>query len=183
MSASPRFEITATVAPNPEARSDTPALRVCNRWAWVALFAVVLLSGCSALAPTVPPGITLADLRFTDLTVFETAGVMVVRLSNENPEPMFIEGGSYDLFVDGVKIGQALSDHQLEVPALATATDEMEIFLNNLAIATRVKAIFETGAFDYRIKARVYERGDLRRKTHRVSKDGFFSFEDVDGRP
>ncbi len=172
-------KLTASLAPIPTSRPRTLLAPSARGLVALLVLVVLLFTGCSALAPSVPPGVTLADLRFTDVTVFETAGVMVVRLTNENPEPMLIEGGSYDLFVDGVRIGQALSDHRIEVPALATATDEMEIYLNNLAIATRVKTIFETGAFDYRIKARIYARGDLGRRTHKVSKDGFFSFDQV----
>lgn len=147
----------------------------------LAAIAIVLLSmGCAAFDPSEPPDVALADLRFTDLTVFETSGTAVVRLSNANPEPMVVTGGTYDLYVDGVRIGRALSDRRIELPRLGTATDDVELFVNNLALATRIKSIFDTGAFDYRIKAKVYVAGDYGTRTHRVVKDGYFSFHEAD---
>ena len=103
-----------------------------------ALVAALALSGCASLG-LVAPDVSLVDLKFTDLTMFETSGIFTVRLTNENPEPMFIEGGVYNLYLGGWRIGKGLSDHRVEVPPLSTATDEVELHLSNLAIATQPK--------------------------------------------
>ncbi len=137
--------------------------------------ALTLCSGCASLGLT-PPDVSLVDLRFTDLTMFETSGIFTVRLTNENPEPLVIEGGVYNLYLGGWKIGKGLSNHRFEVPPLATATDEVELHLSNLAIATQLRSIYESGVADYRIKAKVYVEGGFGRRRVTIENEGRFDF-------
>lgn len=136
----------------------------------------LLLGACSASYREVPPQINLVDLRFTDITVFETAGVMVLRLSNENPDPLAIEGGVYELFIDGRRLGRALSDRNFAIPRLASETVEVPFRIGNLAFATRLKGIIDRGSFDYRLEASVYVASHRGRKTLHVEKGGYFDF-------
>ncbi|MCP3958081.1 MAG: LEA type 2 family protein [bacterium] len=139
------------------------------------LLALILLTGCASLG-LVEPDVTLVNLKFTDLTVFETSGIFIVRLANENPEPLVVEGGVYNLYLGGFRIGKGLSDHHIEVPALGTAIDEVELHMSNLAIATQLRSILDSGIVDYRIKAKVYvDRGYGRRKVT-VEHEGRFDF-------
>lgn len=141
-------------------------------------FVVVLLNGCATLSLQAPD-VTLVNLEFTDLTLFETSGQFVVRLANENPEPLRIEGGVYSLYVDDLRIGKGLSDRQFEVAPFSTETDTVEVHVNNLAMATRMQSIFETGAFDYRIKAKIHVATDLGRRSLSLTKEGYFDFEEA----
>ncbi len=148
------------------------------------LLAAILLcapfAGCATLS-LAPPDITLVNLEFKDLTLFETSGVFTVRLANENPEPLVVEGGVYNLYLGGVRVGKGLSDHRLEVPPLGTATDDVELFVNNLAVATRLRGVFDTGVADYQIKAKVYVRGSYGRRTLKVTQSGCFDFKEAGG--
>lgn len=145
-----------------------------------ALLLCVPLASCTTLG-LAPPDITLVNLEFKDLTLFETSGVFTVRLANENPEPLVVEGGAYSLYLGGIRVGKGLSDHRLEVPPLGTATDDVELFVNNLAMATRLKEIFDTGVADYQIKAKVYVRGSYGRRTLKVTQSGQFDFKGAGG--
>ncbi len=136
--------------------------------------ALVLTSGCASFG--LKPDVSLVDLKFTDLTMFETSGIFTVRLTNENPEPMVIVGGVYNLYLGGWRIGKGLSDHRFEVPPLATATDEVELHLSNLAIATQLRSIYDSGVADYRIKARVYIEGGAGRRKVTIENEGRFDF-------
>ncbi len=136
---------------------------------------LVLLSGCSTLGLT-PPDVSLVDLNFTDLTMFETSGIFTVRLTNENPEPLFVEGGVYNLYLGGWRVGKGLSDHRLEVPPLSTATDEVELHLSNLAMATQLRSIYDSGVADYRIKARIYVESGYGRRKLTIENEGSFDF-------
>lgn len=143
----------------------------------LAPFAVLtLLAGCTTFG-LLEPDVTLVDLEFTDLTLFETSGVFTVRLANENPEPLMVDGGVYNLYLGGLKIGKGLSNHRIEVPALGTATDEVELHLNNLAIATQVRSIWDSKVLDYRLKGRVYVEGGYGRKTLKIENEGRFDLE------
>ena len=158
---------------NPSTRSIACATRLVLVTA--ALVAVLALSGCTSLG-LIEPDVSLVDLKFTDLTMFETSGIFTVRLTNENPEPMSIEGGVYNLYLGGWRIGKGLSDHRIEVPPLSTATDEVELHLSNLAIATQLRSIYESGIADYRIKARIYVESGYGRRKVTIENEGRFDF-------
>ena len=136
---------------------------------------VALTTGCATFG-LIEPDVSLVNLKFTDLTVFETSGIFTVRLTNENPEPLIVEGGVYNLYLGGLRVGKGLSNHRLEVPPLSTATDEVELHLSNLAIATQVRSIYESGVADYRIKAKVYVEGGFGRRRVTVENEGRFDF-------
>lgn len=153
-------------------------------WVFVTILGLVAssLMGCATFGPA-PPDITLVNLQFTDLTLFETSGVFIVRLANENPEALAVQGGVYTLYVDGIRVAKGLSDHRFSVPALSSVTDEIEVRVSNLAMATRLQSIFERGAFDYEIRAKVYVSGRLGQQTLRLSQSGFFDFDKVNQKP
>ncbi len=150
---------------------DSIPRKPAGRIAWIAVLA--LFTGCASLG-LVEPDVTLVDLEFTDLTLFETSGVFTVRLANENPEPLVVDGGVYNLYLGGSKVGKGLSDHRIEVPALGTATDEVELHLNNLAIAGQVRSLWESKVFDYRLQGRVYVETGYGRRKLRIESEGRF---------
>ena len=128
------------------------------------------------------PEITLVDLDLTDLTLFETSGIFTVRLANENPEPLAVSGGVYNLYLGGWKIGKGLSNHAIEIPALGTATDEVELHLSNLAIATQIRSLYESGIVDYRIKAKIYIERSYGRRSMTINNEGRFDFNSNGGK-
>lgn len=157
-----------------DAPRSSPTRRPPRRLA-VLLLALLPLAGCASFG-LIEPDVSLVNLRFTDLTVFETSGVFTVRLTNENPEPMFVQGGVYNLYLGGFRIGKGLSNRRLEVPPLATATDEVELHLSNLAIASQLRSIYDRGVADYRIKARIYVETGYGRRRVKVENEGRFDF-------
>ena len=103
--------------------------------------------------------VTLVDLEFTDLTMFETTGEFTVRLANENPDPLRISGGVFKLYLNGVKVGKALSSEAVEVPRLGTATQRVSLHVNNVALITRLATLMQEPVLDYQIKTRLYVDG------------------------
>ena len=149
----------------------------------LGLAAVVLAgTGCTALGVT-PPDVTLVNLEFTDLTVFETTGEFTIRLSNLNPEPLTIEGGVFTLYLNGRKVGRGLTSEVMEVPHLGTTTQKVEIFVNNLSLATRISELLEQPVLDYRLKSKLHLRTSY--GTRRLTSDytGSFSFSGEDEAP
>jgi len=142
----------------------------------VPIAVLTLCAGCASFG-LLAPDVTLVNLEFTDLTLFETSGVFTVRLANENPEPLLVDGGVYNLYLGGLKIGKGLSDQRIEVPGLGTATAEVQLHMNNLAVATQLRSIWESGILDYRLKARIYVEHGYGRKTLRIENEGTFDLE------
>ena len=114
---------------------------------------LLLLAGCQ----TSPgPAVSLVNVGFTHSTAFETTATFTLRLSNETPKPMQLEGGAYKIYLNGLYVGEGLSDATIQLPRLATATQDVTVHLSNLRMITRIKPIIESRSFDYRIKSVLY---------------------------
>lgn len=132
--------------------------------------------GCASLGYFTPPDVTLVDVRFADLTLFESAGVLTVRVANENNDPITVDGGVYNLYLNGMKVGKALSDAQFEIRRLSSATAEVDIFINNLALATRIKKIIDLGTVDYRLKGKFFLDRSVGRRQIAFDHSGRYTF-------
>lgn len=113
----------------------------------------ILLAGCASRPG---PRVNLVNVRFTTATAFETTARFTLRLSNETPEPMQLNGGVHKIYVNGLYVGEGLNGDSLNLPRLGTATQDVTVHLNNIRMATRIKPIIEGQSFDYRIKSVVY---------------------------
>lgn len=120
----------------------------------------VLLCGCSTVEG---PAVSLVNLRLAEATAFETTAAFTLRLSNESPEPIQLEGGAYQIYLNGLYVGEGLTGELLDLPRLATVTQEVKVHLSNWRLATRIKPILESQCFDYRIKSVVYGRSPPRK--------------------
>ena len=116
---------------------------------------IALLAGC---AREDGPAVSLIDVHFQAATVLETTAVFTLRLENNLPEPLHLNGSVHKIYLNGLYIGSGLSDAPLDVPRLSTATDDVTVHLSNLAMATRVKSVIESKSFDYRIVSKFYGR-------------------------
>jgi LEA14-like dessication related protein len=112
-----------------------------------------LLSGC-ATAPST--GISLANVQFTQATALETTAVFTLRFNNETPEPLRLEGGVHKIYLNGLYVGEGLSNETLELPRLGSMTQTVTVHLSNLRLATRLKPIIESQSFDYRLQSVLY---------------------------
>ena len=117
------------------------------------LASVVVVCGCRTPHG---PAVSLVNVRFTQATAFETTATFTLRLNNEMPEPMQLEGGVHKIYLNGLYVGEGLSGETLDLPRLGTATQEVTVHLSNLRMVTRIKPIIESRSFDYRIKSVVY---------------------------
>ncbi len=132
-------------------------------------------SGCASLR-VVPPDVTLVDLKFTDLTLFETTGEFTVRLANENLEPLRISGGVFRLYLNGAKVGKALSSEAVEVPRLGTATERVSLHVNNVALMSRLASWLEEPVLDYQIKTRLFLETPYGNRRLNFENSGEFSW-------
>lgn len=142
----------------------------------VVLVLALSLAGCASIGGFVPPEITLVNVAFEDLTLFESSGVLTVRVANENNEPVLIDGGVYNLYLKGIKVGKALSDARLEIPRLSSDTADVQIFINNLVLATRLKGIIDSGIVDYRLSGKFFLDRAVGRRSVRFDREGRYDF-------
>lgn len=148
-----------------------------------AALALVTLSGCASLEPFTAPEVTLVDLRFEDLTVFETSGTFTVRLSNENPEPIVVDGAAYKLYLGGLRVGEALSDQRIELPRLGSTVYDVDVFINNVALVARLVTLGQERGLDYTIKGKLYVERPYGLRRLRFKRDGRIDFGADGARP
>jgi LEA14-like dessication related protein len=125
-----------------------------------ACLGLVIVCGCGRPEG---PSVSLVNVRFQNATALETTATFTLRLSNDAPEARHFTGSSHKIYVNGLYVGKGLNDQAMDVPRLGTVTQDITVHLNNLALATRIKAIVEAKRFDYRIQSVFYGKGWLDR--------------------
>jgi LEA14-like dessication related protein len=119
----------------------------------ILLTLVLALTGCRSLQP---PAVSLVNVQFTDATAFESTVRFTLRLANESPEPLILNGGTHKIYLNGLYVGEGLSNEEISLPRLATATQVVTVHLSNLRLATRVKPLIESRSFAYKITSVLY---------------------------
>lgn len=103
-----------------------------------------------------PPDVTLVDLDFIDATIFESTLDVAVRISNDNPEPLILDGAVIKLELDGRKFGKGTSSERVEIPRLSSVVQRLEMHLDHFAVATKIKGVIESKTVNYAITGKVY---------------------------
>ena len=136
------------------------------------LAAAMLLSSCATFRPPEGLDVSIAGIRFGESTLLETTLEVTVRIANETPEPMRLEGGVHKVYLNGLYVGEGLNNEILEVPRLSSATQTVTTHLQNLNLVTRIRGIIDSQKVDYRILSTIYLKGSGRSQTCRVARDG-----------
>jgi LEA14-like dessication related protein len=145
----------------------------------LTVLAILLIPpGCATISQAELPEISIVNLRVADMTLFETTAQFTVRITNANPDPLILEGGSVKVYLAGVKVGKGLISDRIELKALSTDTVELPIYISHLALATRLRTILQSKQLPYRIEGVLWGEPSfgMRRKI-RTSHEGVFDFE------
>jgi LEA14-like dessication related protein len=146
------------------------------------LFATVVLGSLFCSCSTLPEhegiDVALVNVRLDQATVWETVAIFTVRVSNGTPEPLIIDGSVHKFYLNGLYVGQGLNGEKLQVSRLSSTTQEIPVYLRNIALATRIRPILEARALDYRVNSTLYvvEGGHSRRC--RLNHEGRLALED-----
>jgi LEA14-like dessication related protein len=150
--------------------------------ALAVLLSLSFLPSCAPPVGFIPPEVSLVDVRLSSVAVFETSAVFTLRVLNEGPRPLRIDGALCGFSLNGVRIGKGTSDVRLEIPRLQSRTLEVPVYIRNAGLARHLKSILQAGQIDYSLDARLYvttSRGRLRQVTAETA--GRFSLEDPEG--
>lgn len=112
--------------------------------------------GCATTEALIPPEVSLVDLDFVDATIFESTLDVGVRIFNENPESLILDGAVIKLELEGRKFGKGATSERIEVPRLDSVVQRIEMHLNHLAVATKIKTVIESKMVNYSITGKVY---------------------------
>jgi LEA14-like dessication related protein len=100
--------------------------------------------------------VNMVNVQFRDATVFESTATFTLRINNESPETLVLDGGVHKIYLNGIYVGEGLSNQRVEIQRLSSVAHPVEVHLSNLRLATRIRPIIEARAFDYRISSTLY---------------------------
>ncbi len=106
----------------------THALRIA-----LAMLVLTAVAGCAALGKRLePPRVNLAGLRLIDISAFEMAFEVDLRVFNRNTEPLMIQGVDCGLTLNGRHFAQGVADPRKEIPAYGSDTVTVKIYASLL---------------------------------------------------
>jgi LEA14-like dessication related protein len=140
-----------------------------------------MVGGCASLGGLEKPDVMLVDLQVDDVKAFEGSARATMRLDNENLEPLQIEGGVYEVYINGTRIGKGLSNKHFEIPGLSSVTQEVQVNLSTLAMARGMISVINAEQLQYRIDSIVYIRLDGRVRRVTMSRAGQLDRTDLPG--
>ena len=153
-------------APSAASAAAAPLRRLC--------FVILALAtvGCSSMGALEPPQITLSDLEISEMTVFETTLVARLRVTNPNPDPLVLDGGSFDLILDGRKVGSGAVKDSFTVDRLDAALVDAVVRVNNATLVLRLKGLLEQQVVSYGIRGAFFTQGTFGTTKLRVDRTG-----------
>ncbi len=102
-----------------------------------------------------------------------------VRLQNAMPEAIHVDGGVHKIYLNGVYIGQGLSNEGVDVPRLGTATHKVTVYFSTFRLARSVFKIYEEHKADYKLASTLYLHQAGHSRTFRTAKDGTIDLKDL----
>jgi LEA14-like dessication related protein len=120
------------------------------------LAAALLLTGCRTVQG---PGLSLVNVQFAGVTAFESTAQFTLRITNPSPEPLRLTGGTHKIYLNGIYVGEGLSNEAVTLDRLSTVTQVVTVHLSNLRLATRIRPLVESRTFEYRIESVFYAAG------------------------
>jgi LEA14-like dessication related protein len=97
----------------------------------IVLAALVMLSGCSALAPKLEtPRLTLVNASMTSADIFSQTFIVRLHVQNPNDRDLPIRGIDYKLFLEGDSFAEGVSGKPFVVPALGETEFDMAVRTN-----------------------------------------------------
>lgn len=124
------------------------------------LAGLAALSAIFASCSSARPGgiaVTVTNFKPVDASLLESRAILTLRYTNESIAPFGIAGSRHKLYLNGKYVGTSVSDKPLGVPPLQTATQDVTINLENLALVRQLVAMRETQTVSYRLETTLFE--------------------------
>lgn len=149
--------------------------------AFLLLLATVtagLLGACATgrLAKSVE--VSLVNLRFDQVTPFETTATFTIRVQNQSPEALRLDGAVHKVYLNGVAVGSGVCAEPLELPRLSEGVQTVSVHLRNLAMARLLRDIIEARRVDYRLHSVLYAQHGGGSTRVKVSRAGALDLKD-----
>ena len=141
--------------------------------------ALVLVTGCASMTTIEPPEVTLVNLKFTEVTLFETTMIASLRLTNPNPEAFAVQGASFKLYLDDHKVGTGVTSEVFSVERLDSHVVDATFHINNASALLRIRNIVEQKDVSYKVASILYTEGTFGTKKVKSEHSGRLDLETI----
>jgi LEA14-like dessication related protein len=145
-----------------------------QRWPGLVVTTLLLVNvlSCTSMGSIEPLDVTLANLKVTEVTVFETTLMAQLRITNPNPEAFTIDGASFKLYLEDKKVGTGTSKESFTVDRLDSSVVDVIFHINNASALLRIRDILESDDVSYGVRGGLYTQGTFGTKKLKVEKTG-----------
>jgi LEA14-like dessication related protein len=120
----------------------------------LSLLIFTCLSACSYLSQE-PLEIQLANILFTNATLFETSLQADIRYENPNENAFKVVSAVHRLALNGVDVGKGFHRKAFTVPAYGTVTEQVDFRLSNISLATKAQKLINSNTFEYQVTSKI----------------------------
>ncbi len=162
-----------------------PVICHCGAMNWKLgpVLLLTLLCSCATFAKREGVQVSLVNMVFTSATAWETTAVFTVRVQNEQPEEVVLDGAVHKIYLNGSYVGEGLSNERMTVPRFSTATQEVTVHLRNLSMLMKLRKTIETQAVDYRMTSLIYTVNQGRFRAERAGQVAVKDFQPTPAAP
>lgn len=131
--------------------------RILIRAGWLfAGLAALFTTACSSGYKLNGISVSIVNVAPAGAALLETSGVMTLRYTNENTIPIGLSGSVHKVYLNGSYVGKAVSKQPLGLAALTTATQDVTVNFENLALVKQLVSMREQKSASYKVDSVLY---------------------------
>lgn len=120
----------------------------------ILIFLTLLLSACSSYFLE-PPEVTLSNIEFSTISIFETGLIATVRFQNPNDVDLRFITGKHRLTLNGVDIGNGYHEGSFTVDAYGSSVQPVTFRVGNLGLLTKIERLIAANQLEYAVTSRM----------------------------
>ena len=159
----------------------TPRITKMKNFGPGSLFILALLvlgTACATTHTTDTLEVSLADLRLIDATALETTGIFVIRIQNQSPEELRVNGAVHKVKLNGISVGSGVHKETLALDRLSDGTQTVTVRFGNLALARLLHDLSQTKRVSWQLDSTLFLQAGARSWTAKVSRTGALDLKD-----
>lgn len=124
------------------------------------LLVLACLAGCFQLAQRrkAHPSVSLVSMHVNERTLFEYGVRLTIRIDNDSPEPLVVNGAAHSVAINGLYVGKALDSGRFEVPRLGSVTRDLRINMSSMRDLNLLQTYLDSGQIEYKMGSVLYGR-------------------------
>lgn len=144
----------------------------------IVLVALGALGACASVRYNTD--VAVVSLRVERLELFQATTVFTMRIDNQEPEPMILDGSTHELWIGGRRIGKGMLADRIEIPRLSSVRIEVPVEIATTALINPIRAAIDNRRFSYEVHSRLFVLAGSKVHHVDVSKTGEVNLESGD---